>query len=48
MTGHTHTEETQVTCQKQLKEVGYSHKDTPDMSLPVHVSSGPTAQMSWV
>ena len=26
--------------QKQLKEVGSSHKDAPDALLPVHASSG--------
>ena len=34
--------------QKQLKEVGFSHKDAPDASLPAHASSGPTTQVSRV
>ena len=37
-----------LTHQKKVKEVGSSHKDAPDASLPVHASSGPTAQMSQV
>ena len=34
--------------QKQLKEVGSSHKDAPDMSLPACTLSGPTARISQV
>ena len=34
--------------QKLLKEVGSSHKDAPEISLPVHALSGPTMQMSRV
>ena len=34
--------------QIQLKEVGSNHEDTPDVSLPVHASSKPTARMSQV
>ena len=36
------------THQRQLKEVGSSHKDTPDVSLPAHALGGPIAQMSRV
>ena len=32
----------------QLKEVGSSHEDAPDASLPAHALSDPTAQMSQV
>ena len=34
--------------QIQLKGVGSNHKDPPDVSLPVHALSDPTARMSWV
>ena len=37
-----------LTHQKQLKEVGSSHKDAPDASLLACASSGPTARMSQV
>ena len=32
--------------QKQLKEVGFSHKDAPDALLPAHALSGPSARMT--
>ena len=31
-------------CEVQLKEVGSSHEDAPDVSLPAHALSDPTAQ----
>ena len=46
--GHMCMAKHKLMHQKQLKEVGSSHKDTPDMLLPAHALSGPTARMSQV
>ena len=37
-----------LTHEIQLKEVGSSHEDAPDVSLHAHASSDPTAQISWM
>ena len=42
--GHTCVAKTQVNALKTVEERSFSHKGTPDASLPARASSGPTAQ----
>ena len=46
--GHMCMAKTHFNMSKTLKEVGSSHKGAPDLLIPVHALSGPTAQMSRV